>query len=186
MRKVLKEARIAAGMTQQKIADLIGICNTYYAKIEAGERTGDFYIWDTLEDIFGIHQRKLREETAELAGKEECGTTAQQITFTVDISGIKDISILYKKIDELKGTQNFFDYAESAKSISGTSEKHGLKKMIESVDKTLTEYLNNPHVTMACKKRIRSCLERHIDDIYRKAVMDTGWKNRDIPVTEKK
>ena len=62
MRKNLKEARMAAGMTQQKVADLIGISHTYYAKIEAGGRTGDFYIWDTLEDIFGIHQRKLREE----------------------------------------------------------------------------------------------------------------------------
>ena len=61
MRKALKEARMAAGMTQQKTADLIGIIHQYYAKIEAGERTGDFYIWDTLEDIFGIHQRKLRE-----------------------------------------------------------------------------------------------------------------------------
>lgn len=61
MRKVLKEARMAAGMTQQKVADRVGISHTYYQKIEAGERTGDFYIWDTLEDIFGIHQRKLRE-----------------------------------------------------------------------------------------------------------------------------
>ena len=62
MRKILKEARMAAGMTQQKVADRVGISHTYYAKIEAGKRTGDFYIWDTLEDIFGIHQRKLREE----------------------------------------------------------------------------------------------------------------------------
>lgn len=61
MRKVLKEARMAAGMTQQKVADLVGISHTYYQKIEAGERTGEVDIWDTLEDIFGIHQRKLRE-----------------------------------------------------------------------------------------------------------------------------
>ena len=61
MRKILKDARMAAGMTQQKVADMVGISHTYYQKIEAGERTGDFYIWDTLEDIFGIHQRKLRE-----------------------------------------------------------------------------------------------------------------------------
>lgn len=61
MRKVLKEARLAAGMTQQKVADLVGISHQYYAKIEAGERTGEFRIWDLLEDIFGVHQRKLRE-----------------------------------------------------------------------------------------------------------------------------
>lgn len=61
MRKVLKEARIATGMTQQEVADMVGIDYTYYQKIEDGKRTGNFYIWDMLEDIFGIHQRKLRE-----------------------------------------------------------------------------------------------------------------------------
>ena len=62
VRSVLKKARKEAGMTQQEVADKIGISYTYYAKIEAGKRTGDFYIWDKLEDVFGIHQRKLREE----------------------------------------------------------------------------------------------------------------------------
>lgn len=31
------------------------------SKIEQGTRTGDFDIWDELEDLFNIHQRKLRE-----------------------------------------------------------------------------------------------------------------------------
>lgn len=48
-------------MTQQAMADELGISIRYYQNIEAGERTGDFQIWDTLEDITGIHQRKLRE-----------------------------------------------------------------------------------------------------------------------------
>lgn len=61
MRKTLKEARQKAGMTQQQMADRLGICTRYYQSIEAGEKTGDFTIWDTLEDITGIHQRKLRE-----------------------------------------------------------------------------------------------------------------------------
>lgn len=61
MRATLKEARQKAGMTQQKIADELGISLVYYQKIEQGSRTGDFYIWDTLEDITGLHQRKLRE-----------------------------------------------------------------------------------------------------------------------------
>lgn len=60
MRKNLKEARVAAGMTQQ-MADQLNISMIYYQKIEAGSRTGDFTIWDKLEDITGIHQRKLRE-----------------------------------------------------------------------------------------------------------------------------
>ncbi len=61
MRKNLKEARQEAGMTQQQVADGIGISLVYYQKIEHGSRTGDFEIWDKLEDLFSVHQRKLRE-----------------------------------------------------------------------------------------------------------------------------
>ena len=61
MRKILKKARQDAGLTQQQMADRLGISLVYYQKIEQGSRTGDFYIWDTLEDITGVHQRKLRE-----------------------------------------------------------------------------------------------------------------------------
>lgn len=61
MRKNLKEARQKAGMTQQQVADFVHVSLIYYQKIEAGNRTGSFEIWDTLEDLFNIHQRKLRE-----------------------------------------------------------------------------------------------------------------------------
>ncbi len=61
MRKNLKDARRMAGMTQQDIADKLEITLVYYQKIEAGDRTGSFEIWDKLEDLFNVHQRKLRE-----------------------------------------------------------------------------------------------------------------------------
>ena len=61
MRERLRAARKAAGMTQQAMADRLGISLRYYQNIEAGERNGDFTIWDDLEDITGIHQRILRE-----------------------------------------------------------------------------------------------------------------------------
>ncbi len=61
MREKLKAARKAKGLTQQAMADELGISLRYYQQIEAGSRTGDFVIWDTLEDITGIHQRILRE-----------------------------------------------------------------------------------------------------------------------------
>ena len=48
-------------MTQQNMADKLEISLRYYQNIEAVERTGDFVIWDTLEDITDIHQRILRE-----------------------------------------------------------------------------------------------------------------------------
>lgn len=60
MRENLKRARKAAGLTQQAMADRLGISLRYYQQIEAGDRTGDFAIWDDLEDITGIHQRILR------------------------------------------------------------------------------------------------------------------------------
>ena len=60
-REILKKARKEAGMTQQQMADKLEIGLRYYQNIEAGDRTGDFAIWDTLEDITGIHQWKLRE-----------------------------------------------------------------------------------------------------------------------------
>ena len=61
MRESLKSARRAAGLTQQAMSDKLGISLRYYQQIEAGDRTGDFAIWDDLEDITGIHQRILRE-----------------------------------------------------------------------------------------------------------------------------
>ena len=59
-RERLREARKAAGMTQQQVADRLGISLRYYQNIEAGDRTGDFEIWDALEDLFSTHQRELR------------------------------------------------------------------------------------------------------------------------------
>lgn len=61
MRENLKKAREAAKMTQQQVADYIGISLVYYQKIEQGSRTGDYWIWDILENLFNLHQRKLRE-----------------------------------------------------------------------------------------------------------------------------
>ena len=60
MREHLKAARKAAGLTQQQMADKLGISLRYYQQIEAGDRGGDFVLWDTMEDITGTHQRILR------------------------------------------------------------------------------------------------------------------------------
>ena len=67
MRKNLQSARKAAGFTQQALADKLGLSLRYYQQIEAGDRTGDFEIWDKLEDITGIHQRILRESNPGIA-----------------------------------------------------------------------------------------------------------------------
>lgn len=60
-RDALRSARRDAGMTQQQVAERLGITTRYYGMLEQGSRKGDFEIWDALEDMFSIHQRKLRE-----------------------------------------------------------------------------------------------------------------------------
>lgn len=71
VRKNLKEARQKAGMTQQKMADKLGINLRHYQKIEYGEIGGSFEIWNALEDFLGIHQRKLREISSNCHDLEE-------------------------------------------------------------------------------------------------------------------
>ena len=61
-RAALQEARKRAGMTQQQVADRLGISLRYYCHIEAGTRTGDVWIWDRLEELFSTHQRELRSQ----------------------------------------------------------------------------------------------------------------------------
>ena len=62
-RKNLKEARKKAGMTQQQMADRLEMGLRHYQKIESGDTNGSFEVWDALEDMLGIHQRKLLEQT---------------------------------------------------------------------------------------------------------------------------
>lgn len=61
MRDNLKKARKEAGMTQKRVADKLDIGLRYYKSIESGERLGGIELWDALEDLFSVHQRKLRE-----------------------------------------------------------------------------------------------------------------------------
>ena len=61
MRQILKNARQKAKMTQQQVADTLGISLRYYQNLEQGSRTGNLEIWDRLEDLFNLHQRELRK-----------------------------------------------------------------------------------------------------------------------------
>lgn len=60
-RETLRKARIGKHLTQQAIADRLGIDARYYKSIESGERLGGIWLWDQLEDILDINQRVLRE-----------------------------------------------------------------------------------------------------------------------------
>lgn len=62
-RENLKKARQEAGMTQQQMADRLELSLRHYQKIEYGELNGSFEVWDALEDLLGVHQRILRENS---------------------------------------------------------------------------------------------------------------------------
>ena len=71
VRENLKSARKAKGMTQQAVADYLGITLRHYQKIEYEEIKGSCEIWDALEDLLGVHQRILRISSNSRPGKEE-------------------------------------------------------------------------------------------------------------------
>ena len=62
MRLILKTARKSKGMTQQEVADYLGISERLYKYIEAGTIIGKVEMWDKLEDLFNINQRVLRAQ----------------------------------------------------------------------------------------------------------------------------
>ena len=61
LRENLKNARKAAGLTQQQAAEYLNVTRSHYQMMEQGDRVGSVELWDKLEDLFNIHQRKLRE-----------------------------------------------------------------------------------------------------------------------------
>ena len=61
MRANLKKARHDAGLTQQQVAEYLHVCDRHYKYMEAGKVIGSIDLWDRLEDLFNVHQRKLRE-----------------------------------------------------------------------------------------------------------------------------
>lgn len=64
MRENLKNARKAAGLTQQAMAEKLGLTLRHYQKIEYEEVSGSFEVWDALEDLLGVHQRILRASSS--------------------------------------------------------------------------------------------------------------------------
>lgn len=61
MRENLRAARKDKDMSQEAIAELLDISARQYQRIEIGKSSGSYRIWDYLEDLFNIPQRKLRE-----------------------------------------------------------------------------------------------------------------------------
>jgi len=77
MRANLKSARKGKGLTQQQVADLLGIGLRQYQRMESGQTDGSFAAWDALEDIMCVHQRVLREISTTHRGTEGSRGTRQ-------------------------------------------------------------------------------------------------------------
>lgn len=70
-RENLKKARQKASMTQQEVAEYLGITVQHYQRIEYGTTIGKIALWDKLEDLFNVHQRVLREMRHDIANNPE-------------------------------------------------------------------------------------------------------------------
>jgi len=67
MRDGLKIIREDRGLTQGQVVTSIGCSIRMYRFIEAGQREGKGWIWDALQDLFGVNQRELRATTVDPA-----------------------------------------------------------------------------------------------------------------------
>ncbi len=80
MREKLILERKANGLTQSKLSKYLDISTRHYQNIEYGIRKGSFEVWDKLEDLFGISQRQLRENTKRPDGNQAKGTQQKNST----------------------------------------------------------------------------------------------------------
>ena len=53
-RKNLKLFRIGKDLSQQGMADVLGVTRSHYAMIERGERRGSESLWTTLKNTFDV------------------------------------------------------------------------------------------------------------------------------------
>ena len=59
-RKRLIEERLSRKMSTFDVAKKIGASRSTYAQIETGARKGSEYIWNDLEELFGVPKEELK------------------------------------------------------------------------------------------------------------------------------
>jgi ribosome-binding protein aMBF1 (putative translation factor) len=63
MKTELYRARTALGLSQAKLAELVGSTKSNINRLELGRMVGSVQIWDKLERVLGVPQQQLREAT---------------------------------------------------------------------------------------------------------------------------
>lgn len=58
-RIALKQFRIGLMLTQQEMADKLGVSRLKYISIENGQRNGDYDFWSTFQRVFNVADEKM-------------------------------------------------------------------------------------------------------------------------------
>lgn len=53
--------RLFRGWTAEKVADMINVSRSTYSQIETGNRKGSEYIWNDLQNLFGVPKEELKQ-----------------------------------------------------------------------------------------------------------------------------
>lgn len=101
----LREARIATGLTQQQVADLMGVTNSTYCGYETGKRQPDVKKLKQLSFVLSISVDKLLDTDCYLHHEATSSTSS---TITPDEDRLVG---LYRKLND-EGQEKLVDYAE--------------------------------------------------------------------------
>ena len=115
----LKELRLEKGLTQEKLANKLGINRTTIAKIESGDRDLTLDHIQRMSDFFGVPYDYLLGKTNNRTN------TIQVIDMTNSKDGVTPIQMeVLKKIDDLnvKDLEQIMDYIDFIKS-KGANKK---------------------------------------------------------------
>lgn len=95
----LIEARQSAGLTQQQLADKIGVGVPTIAKIEQGQRIGSLATWEKINSVLGDN----------ISVSYDCDDLIQEICEDIELYGATCKCYLYYKFEG--GVVVFTDYA---------------------------------------------------------------------------
>ncbi len=67
-------------------------------------------------------------------------------------------------------------FPEKEEAAMEAQEKHRIKRMFKEMEETFTGYLRDPQITKACKRRMKLCMIKSIEEIYTRITMKGGDK----------
>ena len=149
------------GMIKEEFRDLVGL-----------EVSDEDYA--VIEKVFQFHP-----SISEVSGKEEVAKLYKSFGMSVFYDMLPRAEKNCELVRQLRQAQAEADHIkqEMEKLTHGgilgreeaameMQEGHGIKEMLKLMDEMLTSYLYDPQVTTACKRRMKLCLVRRIEEIF--------------------